>query len=48
MVGAESVLGGVEEVVGFPGVADAVCQYASPKFSEYFKQADGSKVFNVG
>ena len=30
MVGAESVLEGVEEVVGFPGVADAVCQYAGP------------------
>ena len=48
MVGSESVLGGVEDVMGFPGVADAVCQYASSKFSGYFKQADGSKVFNAG
>ena len=42
MVGAESVLGGVKEVVGFPGVANAVRQYASLEFPEYFKQTDGS------
>ena len=30
MVGAESVLGRVEKLVCFPGVADAVCQYAGP------------------
>ena len=30
VVGAESVLGGVEELVGFPCVADAVCQNAGP------------------
>ena len=35
-------------VVGVPGVADAVCQYASPKISEYIEQADGSKVINAG
>ena len=48
MIGAESVLGGVKEVVGFPGVADAVCQYAGPEFSEDFEEADGSEVFNAG
>ena len=47
MIGAESVLGGVKEVVGFPGVADAVCQYAGPEFSEDFKEADGSEIFNA-
>ena len=48
MIGAEPVLGGVKEVVGFPGVADAVCQYACPEFSEDFEEADGSEVFDAG
>ena len=48
MVGAEPMLGGVKEVVGFPGVADAVCQYACPEFSEDFEETDGSEVFNAG
>ena len=37
MVGAESVLKGVKKIVGFPGVADAMCQYAGPSFLEDFK-----------
>ena len=39
---------GVKEVVGLPGVADAVCQYAGPDLAEDFKEADGSEVFNAG
>ena len=35
-------------MVGFPGVADAVCQYAGPEFSEDFEEADESEVFNAG
>ena len=32
----------------FPGVADAVGEYACPELVENFKEADGSKVFYVG
>ena len=38
--GTESMLRGVEHVKVFPGVADAV--------GEYFKEADGLKVFYAG
>ena len=48
MIGVEPVLGGVKEVVGFPGVADAVCQYTGTEFSEDFEEADVSEVFNAG
>jgi hypothetical protein len=34
MVSVESVLEGVKEVVGFPGVADAVCQYAGSELAD--------------
>ena len=32
----------------FPGVADAVGEYACPERAEKFQEADGPKVFNVG
>ena len=35
-------------MVAFPGVADAVCQYAGPELSEDFEEADGLEVFNAG
>ena len=48
MVGAEPMLGGVEEVMGFPRVADSVGQYACPEFAEDFEETDWSEVFNAG
>ena len=48
MIGAEPMLGGVKELVGFPCVADSVGQYACPEFSEDFEEADWSEVFNAG
>ena len=38
----------VEHVEVFPGVADAVREYACPEIAENFKEADGPKVFHVG
>jgi hypothetical protein len=38
----------VKHVEVFPGVADAVCEYACPELAENFKEADGPKVFDVG
>ena len=48
MVSAEPMLGGVEEVMGFPCVADSVGQYARPKFAEDFQEADWSEIFYAG
>ena len=48
MVSAEPMLGGVEEVMGFPCVADSVGQYARPKFAEEFEEADWSEIFYAG
>ena len=48
MLGTESMLRGVEHVKVFPGVADAVSEYAGPEFAEDFKEADGPKVFYIG
>ena len=48
VVGAEPMLGGVEEVMGFPCVADSVGQYARPKFAEDFQEADWSEIFYAG
>jgi hypothetical protein len=48
MLGTESMLRGVEHVKVFPGVADAVSEYACPEFTENFKKADGPEVFYAG
>ena len=42
------MLRGVEHVKVFPGVADAVGEYACSELAEIFKEADGPKVFYVG
>ena len=44
----ESMLRGVEHVKVFPGVADAVSEYACLEFTEDFKEADGPEVFYAG
>ena len=48
MLGTESMLRRVKHVKVFPGVADAVGEYACPELAENFQEADGPEVFNVG
>ena len=48
VLGTESMLRRVKHVEVFPGVADAVGEYACSELLEIFKEADGPKVFYVG
>ena len=41
MLGTEAVLGWIEHVEVFPGVADAVSEDARPELAEDFQEADG-------
>ena len=48
MLGTESVLRRVEHDEVFPGIADAVGEYACPELAENFQETDGPQVFDVG
>ena len=48
MLGTESMLRRVKHVEVFPGVADAVGEYACPELAKNFQKADRPQVFNFG